>query len=322
VALGVRDLRGVLSFVADAHDIDGPDPLTSDLLDRLTELFRCEYATYQTFDWPRRVVTTHVPCSNNPPSAPPYVTEGFWEGRCRSFFTGAALDKMSDRLPRRERERLFKQAEHFDRFRLVDRLGLNSGDPRTRSAWLGFNSARRDFDERDRELAVALGPHFDVLWRRSVSRRQTDGLVAALAADRDAIVVYEPGGGIAQATAPAHRLLAAWFGTRNGHLPHKLDAWVALARPGDQYSERRNGSVLTVEATGDFTLTLREHAVGPGLTPREREVLDLVADGLTNAQIARRLWVAESTVAKHLEQAYAKLGVHSRTAAVAKLRQL
>jgi DNA-binding NarL/FixJ family response regulator len=58
------------------------------------------------------------------------------------------------------------------------------------------------------------------------------------------------------------------------------------------------------------------------LTPREREVLALVAEGLTNAQIARTLWVAESTVANHLEQAYAKLGVHSRTAAVAKLRQV
>lgn len=51
-------------------------------------------------------------------------------------------------------------------------------------------------------------------------------------------------------------------------------------------------------------------------------MLSLVAEGLTNAEIARRLWVAPSTVAKHLEQAYPKLGVHSRTAAVAQLRKL
>ena len=81
--------------------------------------------------------------------------------------------------------------------------------------------------------------------------------------------------------------------------------------------------MLTVEAAGEFTLTLRERISDDArLTPREREVLELVADGLTNAEIARRLWVAQSTVAKHLEQAYSKLGVHSRTAAVARLAKL
>jgi DNA-binding CsgD family transcriptional regulator len=58
------------------------------------------------------------------------------------------------------------------------------------------------------------------------------------------------------------------------------------------------------------------------LTRREREVLSLVADGLTNSEIADRLWIAPSTVAKHLEQAYPKLGVHSRTAAIARLAKL
>jgi DNA-binding CsgD family transcriptional regulator len=62
--------------------------------------------------------------------------------------------------------------------------------------------------------------------------------------------------------------------------------------------------------------------VDAGLTPREREVLALVAEGLSNTEIAGRLWLAPSTVAKHLEQAYRKLGVRSRTAAVARLARL
>jgi DNA-binding CsgD family transcriptional regulator len=53
-----------------------------------------------------------------------------------------------------------------------------------------------------------------------------------------------------------------------------------------------------------------------GLTRREREVLELVAEGLTNAQIAGRLWISCKTVGHHLESTYAKLGVHTRTAAV------
>ena len=56
------------------------------------------------------------------------------------------------------------------------------------------------------------------------------------------------------------------------------------------------------------------------LTRREADVLGLVADGATNVQIARSLWTTESTVCKHLQHIYLKLGVHNRTAAVAALR--
>ena len=51
------------------------------------------------------------------------------------------------------------------------------------------------------------------------------------------------------------------------------------------------------------------------LSPREREVLALVADGLTDAQIARRLKVAPATVSKRLHRLYQRLGVTNRAAA-------
>jgi DNA-binding NarL/FixJ family response regulator len=53
------------------------------------------------------------------------------------------------------------------------------------------------------------------------------------------------------------------------------------------------------------------------LTPREAEVLDLLSHGLSNAQIAHTLDSGERTVQKHLEHVYRKLGVDSRTAAMA-----
>lgn len=58
------------------------------------------------------------------------------------------------------------------------------------------------------------------------------------------------------------------------------------------------------------------------VTPREREILELVAAGKMNAEIASVLWISPGTVRKHLENAYEKLGVHTRTAAVAVLFQL
>ncbi len=54
----------------------------------------------------------------------------------------------------------------------------------------------------------------------------------------------------------------------------------------------------------------------PGLTPRESEILEWVALGKTNPEIAEILLIAPTTVRRHLENVYAKLGVHTRTAAV------
>ncbi len=58
------------------------------------------------------------------------------------------------------------------------------------------------------------------------------------------------------------------------------------------------------------------------LTPRERAVLERVAAGDANLAIAHRLGMRPRTVEKHLEHVYAKLGVASRTAAVARLRAI
>jgi DNA-binding NarL/FixJ family response regulator len=52
------------------------------------------------------------------------------------------------------------------------------------------------------------------------------------------------------------------------------------------------------------------------LTPREREILTCVADGLNNAEIAARLHVGRATVKTHLLHVFEKLGVNDRTAAV------
>ena len=59
---------------------------------------------------------------------------------------------------------------------------------------------------------------------------------------------------------------------------------------------------------------------GRTLTSREHEVVMLVAEGLTNAEIARHLWISPGTVRRHLENVFAKLAVHTRTAAVARVR--
>jgi DNA-binding NarL/FixJ family response regulator len=57
------------------------------------------------------------------------------------------------------------------------------------------------------------------------------------------------------------------------------------------------------------------HANAAGLTRRELEILQLVAEGLSNAELARTLWVTEQTVKFHLSNIYRKLEVANRTEA-------
>lgn len=59
-----------------------------------------------------------------------------------------------------------------------------------------------------------------------------------------------------------------------------------------------------------------------GISPREQEVLDLLAEGCPNKVIARRLAISPNTVKTHVSSLFEKLGVASRTQAIARAREL
>jgi ATP/maltotriose-dependent transcriptional regulator MalT len=58
------------------------------------------------------------------------------------------------------------------------------------------------------------------------------------------------------------------------------------------------------------------------LTERERQVLQLIAEGMTNKEIAQELILSVGTVKVHAHNIYGKLGVSGRTQAIAKAREL
>jgi DNA-binding NarL/FixJ family response regulator len=120
--------------------------------------------------------------------------------------------------------------------------------------------------------------------------------------------------------ADRERILGALDAGATGYLlkdadPEELAAGVRSAARGEAPLNPRAAREL---------LAARHPPVtdGPELSPREREVLALVAEGLPNKLIARRLEISEKTVKAHLTRIFAALGVTDRTQAALRARDL
>ncbi|GAA4401145.1 helix-turn-helix transcriptional regulator [Fodinibacter luteus] len=141
----------------------------------------------------------------------------------------------------------------------------------------------------------------------------------ARALDRPAVEEWERaleafGYGHVPEQARCHWRLAAALvhaGDRDGARAHAREAAATAARIGAAPLERAVGALVS-----------RERLAAPGaaldavLTEREREVLALVAEGLTNREIGARLFISAKTASVHLSNLMAKLNVSSRTEAV------
>jgi NarL family two-component system response regulator LiaR len=107
---------------------------------------------------------------------------------------------------------------------------------------------------------------------------------------------------------PAIRAGAAGYLLKNVQ-PQELARAVRAAHAGEALLDPHVAARL-VEALAE-----PREAEAERLTPREREVLDLIARGLSNKRIARELGIAEKTVKAHVSHVLAKLGVSDRTQA-------
>ena len=155
-------------------------------------------------------------------------------------------------------------------------------------------------------------PRLVLLWAESVDELP-ESIRRARETDPDATIVV---------LGLRGELSLAWAALRAGasgfvHAemqPEQVARAILMATRGEPAFPRGLIKYLANEASEEASA---EHAA---LRPRQREILELVVEGLSNAEIAKRLYLSESTIKQHLRSAYKILGVVNRTEAAKHIR--
>ena len=169
--------------------------------------------------------------------------------------------------------------------------------------------ARGDFDEAERYCAEM---------ESSASAYGTPGFRAWAAHARGAVLVQQ--GRHADALGALEAALREYRTQQSRYETAQVYEWMAIAHKALGDDDLAAADTATAESIyaqlGVEPAEVGRHDSPGGLTKREIEVLRGVAGGATNRQVAEQIYISEKTVARHLANIYAKLGVPTRTAAV------
>jgi DNA-binding CsgD family transcriptional regulator len=319
-AIAAGDAMRLLRFLSDAEELGGDDPFPPPVLEQLGNLVPAEWIGFEERDFVGRrclaqsehrdfALIAGIEFDLQEDPLVRYLLDGHFNAI-----------RLSDLLPRRALERTHFYGHVLAPLGITDSLGVAIPSPLSHSKRFMLDRHGSYFSKRDRTVLEYLQPHFGRLWRAAQIRRRirdaTAGLEWASVQDRRGVILLAPDGRVELASPPAHRLMREYFGA-----PHKTDLPIALREwleSGAPTLRLRLGDrQVTVSRSGD-ALLLEEARDDLGLSSREREILAWLARGKTNSEIAEALWIAPTTVRKHLENIYAKLGVRTRTAAVAR----
>jgi DNA-binding CsgD family transcriptional regulator len=308
---------------------DGADPLDPrGLLVALRDLVGCDYASITEIDDRHsRSWSWHTPGADLPAPDHPGFSRHAHEHpllrHVRRVGQGGPW-RISDVADRRYWHSLPLYGEFFRPFRVEHQAAFALGDPRGEVVTaVAFNRSTRDFSDRDVTLLAAVRPLVSTLHRVGLEyRRARARLVGGRAAASSGVAVIGRAGQLEWADPTASDALEAVFPGQvrpGAGVPAAVWSW--LTRSGHILDVRGDSAALTLRRGPELDGRAAVLVEAPGrreapLSARQRQVLALVADGLTNAQIATRLGLSGRTVDKHLENAYARLGVDNRTSAV------
>lgn len=334
-ALSATDIRKVLDFVGEAHGAGDLEELQAYLPSGLSGLVRTDYASYNEVGVDG---TVHVSLAI--PEIPTelvaewqrYAYQNPLAARVARTRDGRAY-RFSDVAEREDLERLELFQGFYKTLGIPHQIAFTLPSPPQLTFALALSRGGRDYSDRDRDLLNLTRPHLIQAYRNVQARERAAQLIESLRrgvdASREAIAIVD-GGTVSFASLQAQKLLGALGWHEGSAAPEMLLApgptgrlWDPLLVPsadGNLVVRRlpsgsRDSFVVVFEQP---RADLSDAALrGLGLSPRESEVLRLLARGRTTQSIAAEMAISPRTVHKHTERIHAKLGTHDRAQAIA-----
>lgn len=266
--------------------------------------------------------------------------------------TGGSPVKISDFLSTSQFHRLGLYNEFFRRIGIEDQMAMLLPSTHEVIVGIALNRSNRSFSERDRLLLNLMRPHLlqayrnAAAWTRAMTQMRIDREKEGRS--KTGFVLLSSTGRLQSMTAIAKCLLTEFFPGRplfDQELPEPLIRWIdqqhrilhaytgTLIAPAPDplvIEQDAKRLVATLFPDEGQSFVLLEHfpsskeartVASLDLSGRENEVLEWVAQGKKNTEIAAILEISPRTVQKHIEHIFQKLGVESRTAAAKKLLQ-
>jgi DNA-binding CsgD family transcriptional regulator len=323
--LSDRDYRAALDFVGEAHDAQDRGEFRAVVLPGFRRLVGCEWASYN------EVAGTTPLAGLVEPELPRWAVDA-WElhggenpllRRYLRTRDGRAV-RFSDvtTLPQLRRMPIF--TDFYQPLGIERQIAFVLPSTPELTVAVALCRGGRDFDERDRQLLELTRPHLIQAYRAAEIRERLvatiAGLRSGLDADGGALVVLADDDTIRFASTGAHELSERLLGATlvEGHPVPAVMAERTGAGDGSLLVRRLktdDGAVLLLGEAGRELSVDRLRRLG--LTPREAEVLGALAEGGETETVAAKLGISARTVAKHVQQINAKLGVRNRAQAIA-----
>jgi DNA-binding CsgD family transcriptional regulator len=319
----MRGARQLFSCIGELLELEDPAELPYLLAEPLKRLIPYDFLVYNEIDTTTGAIVT-VSNPNGVEAGNPTFEAYAYQHPLITYYQrtrDSNVLRLSDHIDRPGLRRLDLYNEFLHPLGIEEMIVCTLPAAPSIAIGLVLTRERRDFSADECVLLSQLRPYVLRAYRsarqRKEVRRRLDALESAFNKGGHAVIALGADGEFAAASADADRLVSTYCSGPLETLARDLEGRRTIVKPsnGRRLVVTKVDSALLIDEEVDAFSS--EHLRSLGLTVREAQVLQAVRRGAPNKAIAHELGVTIRTIKKHLERVYEKLGVESRTAALA-----